>query len=149
MAGFVTRTPPTFSSVEEERLHRKQRLAAAFRILGRSGFNEGVAGHGSVRDPELPGHYWVNVYGQSFRHVRASDLCLVDGDGKVVDGPNSGSRNLVAYAALTIHGAVHEARPDVISAVHTHGLHSRTWAALGRPLDPISQDACAFYQDQG
>ncbi|KPM54294.1 class II aldolase/adducin family protein [Frankia sp. CcI49] len=151
MAGFVTRKPPSFSSVDQERLHRKQRLAAAFRVLGRSGFNEGVAGHGSVRDPELPDHYWVNAYGQSFRQIKVSDLCLVDGSGTVVSGPNKepGARNLVAFAALTIHGAVHDARPDVVSAVHTHGMYSRTWAALGRPLDPISQDACAFYQDQG
>lgn len=149
MTGFVTRRPPTFTSLEDERLHRKQRLAAAFRVLGRSGFNEGVAGHGSVRDPILDGHYWVNAYGQSFRQIKVSDLCLVDPDGNVVDGPNKDGRNLVAFAALTIHSAVHEARPDVISAVHTHGLHGRTWAALGRPLAPISQDACAFYDDQG
>ncbi|MBL7631042.1 class II aldolase/adducin family protein [Frankia sp. CN6] len=150
MAGFVTRTPPTFSSAEEERLRRKQRLAAAFRVLGRSGFNEGVAGHGSVRDPELPDRHWVNVRGQGFRQVKVSDLCLVDGNGTVVDGPNKGpaARSLIAYAALTIHGSVHHARPDVISAVHTYGLYGRTWAALGHLLDPISQDTCAFYQDQ-
>lgn len=149
VAGFVTRRPPAFTSAEQERLHRKQRLAAAFRVLGRSGFNEGVAGHGSVRDPILEGHYWVNAYGQSFRQIRVSDLCLVDPDGKVVDGPSTDGPNLVAFAALTIHSAVHEARPDVISAVHTHGLYGRTWASLGRPLAPISQDACAFYEDQG
>ncbi|RDH51635.1 hypothetical protein [Fischerella thermalis] len=33
--------PPTFSTPEEERLHRKQRLAAAFRLFSRFGFNEG------------------------------------------------------------------------------------------------------------
>ena len=36
--------PPTFASVEEERLHRKQRLAGALRLFGRFGFSEGVAG---------------------------------------------------------------------------------------------------------
>nr|MDT0664398.1 class II aldolase/adducin family protein [Micromonospora sp. DSM 115978] len=151
MAGFVTRRPPTFDSVEDERLHRKQRLAAGFRVLGRYGFNEGVAGHASVRDPDpdLADHYWVNAYGQSFRQVTVSDLCLVDPDGNVVAGPDAGGRNLVAFAAITIHSSVHEARPDVVSAVHSHGLYGRTWAALGRPLAPISQDACAFYGDEG
>lgn len=37
--------PPTFASIEEERLHRKQRLAAALRLFSRFGFDEGVAGH--------------------------------------------------------------------------------------------------------
>ncbi len=149
MSGFVTRRPPVFDTPEAERRHRKQRLAAGFRVLGRMGFGEGVAGHASVRDPILPGHYWVNAYGQSFRQISVSDLCLVDAAGTVIDGGAPEGRNLVAFAALTIHGAIHDARAEVISAVHTHGLYARTIAAQGRCLDPISQDACAFYEDQG
>ena len=55
--------PPVFETVEEERLHRKQRLAGALRIFGRLGFGEGVAGHITVRDPEFPDHFWVNPFG--------------------------------------------------------------------------------------
>src|SRR5580693_9793650 len=44
--------PPKFTSVQEERLHRKQRLAAAFRLFSKFGFDEGVAGHITARDPE-------------------------------------------------------------------------------------------------
>ncbi|CBN53740.1 MULTISPECIES: class II aldolase/adducin family protein [Kamptonema] len=47
----ISFTPPTFTSVKEERLHRKQRLAAAFRLFGRFGFSEGIAGHITARDP--------------------------------------------------------------------------------------------------
>ena len=43
---------PAFENLEDERRHRKERLAAAFRIFGRYGFSEGVAGHITVRDPE-------------------------------------------------------------------------------------------------
>ena len=35
---------PVFDNVEEERQHRKQRLAASFRIFARLGFDAGVAG---------------------------------------------------------------------------------------------------------
>ncbi|MCZ0904865.1 class II aldolase/adducin family protein, partial [Microcoleus sp. HI-ES] len=35
----VTIQPPTFNSIEEERHHRKQRLAAAFRLFARFGFS--------------------------------------------------------------------------------------------------------------
>jgi hypothetical protein len=41
------RSYPQFSSLEE-RLYRKQHLAAAFRIFADRGFDEGVAGHMSV-----------------------------------------------------------------------------------------------------
>src|ERR671926_251302 len=99
---------PTFDSVEEERLHRKQRLAAAFRLFSRFGFDEGVAGHITARDPELTDHFWVNPFGQNFRHIRVQDLLLVNHEGKVVDG--AGSLNQAAFA---IHSSVHAARPDV------------------------------------
>jgi len=34
--------------------YRKEQLAAGFRLFGRFGFSEGVAGHITVRDPENP-----------------------------------------------------------------------------------------------
>src|SRR6202030_1899146 len=42
---------------------------------------------------------------------------------------------------------VHTARPDVVAAAHAHSLYGKTWASLGRLLDPITQDVCAFYED--
>src|SRR5687768_8052329 len=75
--------PPVFASIEEERLHRKQKLAGALRIFGRVGFGEGVAGHITVRDPEFPDHFWVNPFAMSFRHMKQSDLLLVNHQGDV------------------------------------------------------------------
>jgi len=74
------------SSVEEERLHRKQRLAAGFRLFGRFGFEEGVAGHITARDPERTDCFWVNPFGMSFKQIRTSDLLLVHHSGEVVEG---------------------------------------------------------------
>jgi ribulose-5-phosphate 4-epimerase/fuculose-1-phosphate aldolase len=136
--------PPTFGSVAEERQHRKERLAGALRIFGRFGFGEGVAGHITARDPELTDHFWVNPFGLSFRRVRVSDLLLVGPDGQVVEG-----RRPVNRAAFVIHAAIHEARPDVVSAAHAHSIYGKAWSALGRPLDPITQDACVFFEDHG
>ena len=70
----------------EERLHRKQRLASAFRLFAKFGFSEGVAGHITVRDPERLDHFWVNPFGMHFGHIRVSDLVLVDEKGEVVEG---------------------------------------------------------------
>ena len=134
--------PPKFDSVEEERLHRKQRLAAAFRLFGRFGFDEGVAGHITARDPERLDHFWVNPFGTSFSHIRVSDLLLVNHQGDVVEGDAP-----VNKAAFVIHSNVHAARPDVIAAAHSHSLHGKAWSSLGRLLDPITQDVCAFYED--
>ncbi len=134
--------PPEFTTVAEERLHRKQKLAGALRIFGRLGFGEGVAGHITVRDPEFPDHFWVNPFGMSFRHIRVSDLILVNHAGDVVYGSHPVNR-----AAFVIHSAIHRARPDVIAAAHSHSLHGKAFASLGIPLDPITQDSCNFYED--
>ena len=50
-------------------------------------------------------------------------------------------------AAFAIHSAVHAARPDVIAAAHSHSIYGKSWSSLGRLLDPLTQDACAFYDD--
>ena len=139
---MIVPTPPTFATVEEERLHRKQKLAGALRLFGRFGFSEGVAGHITARDPELTDHFWVNPFGMSFRHVRVSDLILVSHTGEVVEGNRP-----VNPAAFAIHSAVHAARPDVVAAAHAHSVYGKAWSALGRLLDPITQDACVFYED--
>jgi ribulose-5-phosphate 4-epimerase/fuculose-1-phosphate aldolase len=133
---------PKFDNFDEERLYRKQRLAAGFRLFGKFGFDEGVAGHITARDPELTDHFWVNPFGLSFHHIRVSDLILVNDRGEVVEGTSS-----VNTAAFAIHSQVHAARPDVIAAAHSHSIYGKSWSALGRRLDPITQDACAFYDD--
>ena len=133
---------PKFDSVDEERLHRKQRLAAAFRLFGRFGFDEGVAGHITARDPGDGDRFWVNPFARNFKHVRVSDLILVDRDGQVVEG-----NAMVNAAAFAIHSQVHEARPDIVAAAHSHSIYGKSWSSLGRLLDPLTQDACAFYGD--
>jgi ribulose-5-phosphate 4-epimerase/fuculose-1-phosphate aldolase len=133
---------PKFATVDAERQHRKERLAAGFRLFGKLGFDEGVAGHITARDPEHRDHFWVNPFGMNFKHIRVSDLLLVNRDGEVVEGSRP-----VNAAAFAIHSQVHEARPDVVAAAHAHSLHGKAWSSLGRLLDPLTQDACAFYQD--
>lgn len=135
-------TFPTFDSPAAERTHMKQRMAAAFRLFDRFGFNEGVAGHLTGRDPEHPDRFWVNPFGMSFGQIRTSDLILVDRDGKVVEGDWP-----VNTAAFAIHSQVHEARADVNAAAHTHSPHGRAFSTLGKLLAPLTQDACAFYDD--
>lgn len=134
--------PPEFQSADDERRYRKQRLAGAFRLFARFGFDEGVAGHITARDPERPDHFWVNPFGKYFGAIRASDLILVNHQGQVVEGSG-----MINAAAFTIHSAVHQARPDVVAAAHTHSVYGKAWSSLGRLLDPLTQDSCIFYED--
>src|SRR4051795_11311058 len=99
-----SRLPHKFNvtrSTEDERLWRKQRLALAFRIFGRFGFDEGVAGHITARDPERTDEFWVNPFGMSFKQITVDDLIRVDHAGNVVEGTWP-----VNQAAFAIHSSI-------------------------------------------
>ena len=134
--------PPKFTDKYEEREYLKGRLAAAFRIFGRYGFDEGVAGHITLRDPVDPTTFWVNPFGVAFSLIKKSDLIQVDHSGKIIDG---GPVRLLNAAAFMIHSAIHSARPDVMCAAHSHSIYGRSFCTLGKTLDIITQDSCAFH----
>lgn len=135
------RTYPAFSSPEEHRLYRKQHLAAAFRIFADRGFDEGIAGHISVRDPILTDHFWLNPLSQHFATICVSDLILVNEDGDVVIGDEP-----INAAAFAIHSEIHKARPDVHAACHAHSVYGKAFAVFGKELDMMTQDSLRFYK---
>ncbi|KAF2493318.1 arad-like aldolase/epimerase [Lophium mytilinum] len=136
--------PPKFDDPYKERAYLKGRLAAAFRIFGKYGFDEGVAGHITMRDPVDPETFWVNPFGVAFSLIKASDLILVSEEGEILEG---GPVRLLNTAAYMIHSAIHKARPDVNAAAHSHSIYGRSFCSLGRKLDTITQDSCAFHDD--
>ena len=142
ISGLVPSGPGSVENFEEERLHRKQRLAAGLRILGRLRLAEGVAGHVTVRDPEYPDRFWVNPFGKNFKLMKVSDLICVDQNGDVVQGDKP-----VNAAAFAIHSQLHAARPDILAAAHCHSMYGRTFSSLGKPLKMITQDDTMFYND--
>ncbi|WP_087686583.1 class II aldolase/adducin family protein [Pandoraea sp. PE-S2R-1] len=134
--------PPVRSDVLAERRHRQTRLAAAFRIFARHGFDLGLAGHITARDPELTDHFWVNPLGVHFSRIKVSDLLLVNSKGETVIGDRPLNK-----AAFAIHAAIHEAHPHLVAAAHTHSTYGKAWSTLGRALDPLTQDSCGFFED--
>jgi ribulose-5-phosphate 4-epimerase/fuculose-1-phosphate aldolase len=140
-AAFELRRESSRTSVAEERQHRKTRLAASYRIFAQKGYDHGLAGHITARDPEFADRFWVAPIGPWFGHIRVSDLVLVDHDGNILAGEGP-----INQAGFAIHSAIHKARPDVVSAAHSHSIYGKAWSALGRLLEPISQDSCFFYE---
>jgi ribulose-5-phosphate 4-epimerase/fuculose-1-phosphate aldolase len=133
---------PAFATHAEERQHRKERLAAACRAFALQRFDFGFAGHLTIRDPERPELYWTNPMCVHFANVRVSNLILVDHAGTVVEGAYAVNR-----AGFVLHAAVHEKHPEIVAMCHAHTVYGTAFAALGRELEPITQDAAAFFED--
>lgn len=141
-AGLIFPSTPSFGSSAEERRHLKERLVGACRAFAQHGFDYGFAGHLTIRDPEHPELYWTNPMAVHFNQVKVSNLILADHTGRVVEG-----RHAINRAGFVLHSAVHEAHPDIKAMCHAHTVYGTAFASLGRPLEPITQDACAFFED--
>ena len=111
------------------------------RLFSKFGFDEGVAGHITARDPEHKDCFWVNPYATPFSQIKVSNLSLISHEGEAKVGKPCNA------AAFAIHSRVHMARPDVAAAAHAHAVYGKSWSSLGRLLDPLTQDACMFYKD--
>ncbi len=140
--GLIFPELPQFTSVSAHRQHLKERLVAACRAFALQGYDYGFAGHLTIRDPENPGLYWTNPMAIHFSQVKVSNLILADHTGKVVEGTHAINR-----AGFVLHAAVHEQHQDIVAMCHAHTVYGTAFAALGKPLAPISQDAAAFFED--
>ncbi|NQX29061.1 class II aldolase/adducin family protein [Microbacteriaceae bacterium VKM Ac-2854] len=109
-------------------------IASTLRILGARGFQYGLAGHATVRDPGAEERYWVNPAGVPFELTDAADIVLVDGDGRVVEGRHEAH----GYQSQV---EVHRARPDLLAGLHVHSLHTFAWSSRGGLLYPLTTDS--------
>ena len=129
---------PTAAEIRER---RKRELALGYRILAAQRWGDLGDGHISARDPEHEDCFWLLREGVSFHRAQVSDLVLVGPDGAVVD--EEASINMAAYY---IHQPIHLARGDVVSAVHVHTPWGTPFSAEVRPIEPITQEACIFFE---
>jgi ribulose-5-phosphate 4-epimerase/fuculose-1-phosphate aldolase len=133
---------PEFDTAAEAGRHRKQQLALAYRVFGAYGWGSLGDGHISARDPERTDAFWLLRYGVPFNSATVADLVLVGPGGVVVEG--DGDINMTAYY---IHGPIHDARPEVTAAAHTHTQYGTPWCATNTPFSMVCQEATAFFED--
>lgn len=130
-------TPPIGVDLTE-----RQALACAFRILGHSGFSENIAGHITmVKDGGPDGAMWVNPWGLWWEEISASDLCVVDRDGTVLEG------RWDVTPAIHIHTELHRVRPDARVVVHNHPYYVTVLAAIGVLPAIVHQTGCMYDGD--
>ena len=135
-------TTATTRSTEEVRAQRKHQVALGYRLLAAQRWGDLGDGHISARDPEHPDAFWMLRWGVSYHNARVQDLVLVGPEGALLRG--DGGINMAAYY---IHKPILDARPDAVSACHVHTPWGTPFSAEVRPIEPISQEACGFFED--
>jgi ribulose-5-phosphate 4-epimerase/fuculose-1-phosphate aldolase len=130
------------SSPAEIRALRQIEVALGYRILASQRWGDLGDGHISARDPEREDCFWVLRFGISYHAATVKDLVLMGPDGELVEG--EGPVNLAAYH---IHYPILKARPDAVSATHVHTGWGTPFSAEVRPIEPITQESCVFFED--
>ena len=129
-------------SPNAEREERKRQAALGYRIFAALGWGDLGDGHISARDPERPDCFWLLDRDVPFGEARPEALVLTGPDGRLI-GDGSGTN----WPAYYIHWPILAARPDIACVAHTHTAFGTPFAAEARTLDPITQEACVFYED--
>ena len=112
----------------------REQLAAVYRLLNYYGLDDLVYTHVSAKIPDT-NHFLINQFGLLFSEVTASNLVKVDIKGNVIGG------GVINPAGFLVHSSIHEARPDVMCAIHTHTKEGVAVSVDKRGLWPISQTA--------
>ncbi len=107
-----------------------EELVTANRILAREEVVDSF-GHISVRHPDNPQRFLLS-------RARAPDLIEKDDIMEfTLDGQIVGKEVGKPYSERFIHGAIMEARPDVMSVVHNHSPNVVPFTVTGRKMRPI------------
>lgn len=129
------------SQVSEAEWEARCHLAAAHRLVAHFVFVDMTYNHVSLRVPGEPEHFLVKADNLFMEQVTASNLVKYDVDGnKVMESDYKASP-----AAYNVHAAVLKARPDIMSAVHTHSPANLAVSAQKHGLLPLTQQAMRFY----
>lgn len=113
----------------------KAQVALMCRMLVAEGWNEHIAGHITVRQPD--GTLLTNPWELAWEELTASDIVSIDHGGKVLDSEWNVS------PAIGLHLQLHELRQDINVVIHNHPKWSGIWANL-QEVPPVYDQAGAY-----
>ena len=118
-------------------------LAACYRLAARFGLQEGIDNHLTLLLPDSADRFLLIPFGLHWSEVRASDLLVLDFDGRVI-----GAQGPVEPTALYIHAPLHRLAPRARCVLHTHMPYATALCMLENPrLEMALQTALGFYND--
>ncbi len=119
-------------------------LAAAYRIVHLHGWTSQVYNHITARIPGTE-HLLINPFGHAYDEITPFNLVKIDMEGNKLEN----SPYPVNVAGLTIHSAIHSARPDLQCIAHTHSQNATAICCLEEGFIPLTQMGCMFHERIG
>ena len=116
-------------------------LAACYRLVDAYGMTDLIYNHITLRIPGTE-HLLINLYGLLYKEITASSLVKIDVEGNIISTPETSYG--INKSGYVIHGAIHTARPDVNSVIHTHTRAGLAVASMKCGLLPLTQTSMRF-----
>jgi len=118
----------------------KDTLAYACKVLAFAGQTDGIWGHVTFR---LPGKdaFLMKAHELGLEEITPEGIVTVSMSGEKLDGAGK------VHSEVPIHAEILRARPEVNCVVHTHPAAPIVFSALDRPMLPISNESCIFFND--
>jgi ribulose-5-phosphate 4-epimerase/fuculose-1-phosphate aldolase len=119
--------------------------ACAYRLVRHYAMDDLIYNHISARIPGTE-EFLLNPFGLLYEEICASALIKVNLKGAMLWQPEwpKGLNYSFNIAGFVIHGAIHEAKPEVQCVIHTHSLAGMAVASLEKGLLPMTQTAMRF-----
>ena len=140
--GYATDFPTIRDAVSAEEWQTRLDLAACYRLVDLYGMSDLIYNHITARIPGTADHLLINLYGLLYREITASSLVKIDLEGNILWKPDTDYG--INKSGYVIHGAIHQARPDVACVLHTHTRAGMAVSAMQHGLLPLSQTAMRF-----
>lgn len=134
--------PSVRDQVSAEEWKARCDLAACYRLVDLYDMTYLIYNHITVRVPGTD-EFLINLYGLTYKEITASSLAKVDLDGNVTWKPE-GTDYGINSAGYVIHSAIHRARRDVGSVIHTHSTAGMAVSAMTGGLLPLTQNSMRF-----
>jgi ribulose-5-phosphate 4-epimerase/fuculose-1-phosphate aldolase len=140
--NYSTDFPSIRGAVSAEEWQARVELAACYRLVDTFGMTDLIYNHITARIPGGDDHLLINLYGLVYREITASSLVKIDLDGTILWQPDTDYG--INKSGYVIHGAIHQARPDVACVIHTHTRAGMAVAAMKCGLLPLTQTSMRF-----
>jgi ribulose-5-phosphate 4-epimerase/fuculose-1-phosphate aldolase len=129
--------------VSEEEWQARLDLAACYRLVDAYGMTDLIYNHITARIPGSDDHLLINLYGLLYKEITASSLVKIDLEGNIIWKPDTDYG--INKSGYVIHGAIHQARPELKCVLHTHTPAGMAVAAMACGLLPMSQTSIRFH----
>ena len=119
----------------EDEWHNRINLAACYHLADYFQMSDIIWNHITAKTSKDKDTFLINPFGLRYDEITASNLVEVTLEGKVIN-----SDSPINDTGFIIHGAIHQARPDVNCVMHTHSRAGLAVSCFENGLTPMIQN---------